>query len=121
MSEKQAAFLQKLMAEKSFNIFELMAKYELMTGKRDRLPEDVNDFNSRQASWMIDQLLQCPRRLTSAEQADRQAKFDTGASKYEQLIAWAKEKGVPVRMKMKKATIMKMIADAGLQAPAEFI
>lgn len=51
-----------------------------------------------------------------AEEKRREASFD----KYAKLIIWAKAAGVKgVRNRMKKTTVVRKIADAGLQVPAE--
>lgn len=43
-------------------------------------------------------------------QADREARY----ARYEKLVNFAKEQGLPVRNKMKAATIMQMLKDAGV-------
>ena len=116
MSEKQMAFINKLLEEKAVTIEALAAKYHYTTGGRSHLPE-FNELNSRQASWIIEQLMAAPRKPTAAQVAH----FQSACDKYEQLIVWAKAQGLKVRSKMKKASIMKAIAEAGLQAPSELI
>lgn len=44
------------------------------------------------------------------EQADREARY----ARYDRLVSFAKEKGLPVRNKMRAVTIMQMLKDAGI-------
>lgn len=116
MSEKQSAFIQKLLAEKAIEMYELQANYHYATGGRSQLPA-FEDMNSKQASWVIEQLLKAPKRKT----AEQIAHFQNACDKYEQLVQWAKQQGLKVRSKMKKQSILKAISEAGLQVPAELI
>lgn len=116
MSEKQMAFILKLLSEKATCYEALAAEYHYATGGRSHLPE-INELNSRQASWVIEKLMVAPKKPTAAQIAH----FQNACDKYEQLVIWAKDQGLKVRSKMKKASIMKAIAEAGLTAPSELI
>jgi len=116
MSEKQMAFITKLLNEKATAYEALATTYHYATGGRTHLPE-VEELNSRQASWVIDQLLKAPNKPTAAQIAN----FKNACDKYEQLLNWAKDHGLKVRNKMKKQSILNAIREAGLVAPAELI
>lgn len=69
------------------------------------------------AGWIIRE-----KGLLSQESADRAtAKRDAAFAKYDALVAWAKEAGLPVRNRMKKATIVNIARNAGFEVPAQLI
>lgn len=60
--------------------------------------------------------------LYTKEQSEKNAvRREAAFSKYEALVAWAKENNLPVRNRMKKATIIAKATDAGLTVPAHLI
>lgn len=116
MSEKQKAFIEKLLAEKALAYFQIQAEYHYKTGGRSHLP-NVEELNGFQAKFVIEKLLLAPRKPTEQEIQH----FQNACNKYDQLVQWAKNQGLKVRSKMKKTSILKAISEAGLQAPAELI
>lgn len=112
-SEKQSSFINKLLSEKATAYEELQVLYYAGTGKQTNLSDNVSDLSTSQASWVIDRLLQAPKRMSATQAATKEAAFLAGVSKYEQLIAWAKSKGIKVRSRMKKDSIIHAIDKAG--------
>lgn len=75
-----------------------------------------SDFGKKKF-WIAKSVLDPNSEYSKREAEEVQQKieyFKTCANKYEQLVSWAKEKGIAVRIKMKKATIIEKIAEAGL-------
>jgi hypothetical protein len=120
-SEKQTPLINKLLSERVTEYGELQALYHAGTGKQARLSDTISDLNPSQASWVINRLLQAPKRMSPAQATAKEAAFQAGVSKYEKLIEWAKSKGVKVRARMKKDSIFQAIDKAGLfsEIPAE--
>lgn len=60
--------------------------------------------------------------LYTKEQSEKNAvRREAAFNRYDQLVAWAKENNLPVRNRMKKATILAKATDAGLTVPENLI
>ena len=59
--------------------------------------------------------------MTEEEEKEIETKIENGFNKYEKLIDWAKEKGLKVRNRMKKPTVISIIKKSGFEVPAELI
>lgn len=58
----------------------------------------------------------CPKSvvMTEEEIANKEAAFNNACNRYEAMIEFAKKNGLKVRKRMKKETVLRMIAAAGL-------
>jgi hypothetical protein len=109
-TEKQINFINKLIERKGMHAsWTIISRFKV---------NEVTELTSGQASYVIGMLLEEPDFNEAAYAAAQQR----GLNRYEQLVQWAKENGVKgVRSRMKTANIMKLIAAAGLTAPAELV
>ena len=109
-TEKQINFINKLIERKGMHIsWTIISRLKV---------SEVEELTSGQASYVIGMLLEEPDFNEAAYHKAMQA----GLNRYEQLVAWCKENGVKgVRSRMKTANIMKLVAAAGLTAPAELV
>jgi hypothetical protein len=109
-SEKQINFINKLIERKGMHTsWTIISRFGV---------NEVSELTSGQASYVIGTLLEEPDFNEAAYHRAMQA----GLNRYEQLVQWAKDNGVKgVRSRMKTANIMKLIAAAGLTAPAELV
>jgi len=53
------------------------------------------------------------------ELAEIRKRFEANMDKYEKLVEWAKNQGLKVKRRMKKTTVLRIIADANLEIPTE--
>jgi hypothetical protein len=110
-SEKQVAFINKLIERKGMH-------QSMPIINRIVCHETLETINSGRASVIINLLLE----LDDFNEVAYHRAMQAGLNRYEQLVLWAKDNGVKgVRSRMKTANIMKLIADAGLTAPAELV
>lgn len=123
ISEKQLNLINKLLNEKAVTYGDLQYKYELGTGKVHFLSDNIEELDTKQASWLIGQLLSAPKRPSEAYLNAKKERFEKACDKYEKLIQWAKDNGVSVRARSKKETVLSKIREAGLinQIPQELL
>jgi hypothetical protein len=109
-TEKQVNFINKLIERKGMHTsWTIISRFKV---------SEVEELTSGQASYVIGMLLEEPDFNEVAYRAAQQR----GLNRYEQLVTWCKENGVKgVRSRMKTANIMKLVAAAGLTAPAELV
>jgi hypothetical protein len=113
-TEKQINFINKLIERKGQTAFMRIAGHIEAVSRFN----GIEELTSGQASYVIGMLLEEPDFNEVAYRAAQQR----GLNRYEQLVTWCKENGVKgVRSRMKTANIMKLIAAAGLTAPAELV
>ena len=112
-TEKQINFINKLIERKGMH-----ASWAIINRVSFCKANCVEDLNGGQASAVIGLLLEEPDFNEAAYKAAQQR----GLNRYEQLVQWAKDNGVKgVRSRMKTVNVMKLIAEAGLQAPTELV
>ncbi len=114
MTDKQRELIIKLSNEKYLEKCKLF-EIESTTG-HDLTSDNFENLTKYEASMLIQLLINAPKKEWVEEKIKRQ---EEAFNKYEQLVNWAKEQGLKVRNKMKKATILATIKDAGLTVPVE--
>lgn len=123
ITEKQQNLITKLLNEKDVTYGDLQYKYELGTGKVKFLSSSISELDTKQASWLINELFSAPRKQSEAYLKTKQENFQKACNKYEKLIEWAKSNNIKVRCRSKKETILNKIREAGLidKVPQELL
>ena len=113
-SEKQVNFINKLIERKGETaFFNIIGRIEATSRFHS-----IEELTTGQASYVIGMLMEQPDFNEKAFKAAQEA----GLSRYEKLVAWAKENKVKgVRSRMKTTTLMSLIEAAGLTPPAELV
>jgi hypothetical protein len=110
-SEKQINFINKLIERKGMH--QSMPVINRVAGHTS-----LEELSSGRASVIINLLLE----MDDFNEAAYHRAMQAGLNRYEQLVQWAKDNGVKgVRSRMKTVNLMKLIAAAGLTAPAELV
>jgi hypothetical protein len=110
-TEKQINFINKLIEKKGMH--QAAPVVNRILGA-----DTLETLSSGRASVIINLLLE----MDDFNEVAYHKAMQAGLNRYEQLVQWAKENGVKgVRSRMKTVNIMKLIAEAGLTAPAELV
>ena len=116
MTEKQAAFIKKLMEERNWTEYDMDMFEEdmyLRTGKTARVNCSEN-MSSSTASRLIERLLACETKADANRRSGALAK-------HAKFVEWAKGAGIKgVRRNMCSRTIREKIITAGIEIPAEY-
>jgi hypothetical protein len=122
MTEEQRILINKLLTEKYFtqrdadnlsfvicNIAGIFPKYFIRLNKPGNLSDSTADR-------LIRALKKAPTKI---EAEGKEADSVTALMRHEELVEWAKDRGLKVRARMKSEDLHKAIYAAGLEPPAE--
>lgn len=66
-TEKQINFIKSLLQKKNLEYFEIQHRYHAKSGGRFHLVDDINELSKREASFVIEELLNAPDRRVVTE------------------------------------------------------